>query len=270
MDYPPDSTTRTILDSSQRAQEVHRLQNRQKGRLVIFDIGRDQTIGLALHGGDHLDRVFVIAIVEIERLLNHALFNGGDFDKLQKVRDRRSGFRGRPVFFDKVKQGSDAVSSNIPLYPSGLDRCQQVSRRFIERFSLLQNIQENVYVDQYDGLIWHISLPGVSCSLVQIQPGTMCRSIAGQWGHYPTAPGPFVNLGSLLWGQKIIVHAFGQKYIYEVRSVWWWTKSDDLRPLQHEEHPWLTLITCRGYDEESDTYRWRTVVRAVQVSIEDE
>ena len=83
-------------------------------------------------------------------------------------------------------------------------------------------------------------------------------------------PGPFVNLGSLLWGQKIIVHAWGQKYIYEVRSIWWWTKSDDLRPLQHEEYPWLTLITCRGYDEESDTYRWRTVVRAVQVSIEDE
>ena len=77
-------------------------------------------------------------------------------------------------------------------------------------------------------------------------------------------PGPFVNLGSLLWGQKIIVHAWGQKYIYEVRSTWWSTKSDDLRPLQHEEHPWLTLITCRGYDEESDTYRWRTVVRAVQ------
>jgi len=83
-------------------------------------------------------------------------------------------------------------------------------------------------------------------------------------------PGPFVNLGSLLWGQKIIIHAFGQKYIYEVHSVWWWTKPDDMRPLQHEEYPWLTLITCRGYDEESDTYRWRTVVRAVQVSIEDE
>jgi hypothetical protein len=39
---------------------------------------------------------------------------------------------------------------------------------------------------------------------------------------------------------------------------------------QHEVLPWITLLTCRGYDEQSDTYRWRTAVRAVLVSVLNE
>jgi hypothetical protein len=38
--------------------------------------------------------------------------------------------------------------------------------------------------------------------------------------------------------------------------------------LSHEELPWLTLITCQGYDEVSHGYEFRTVVRAVQVKVE--
>jgi hypothetical protein len=30
------------------------------------------------------------------------------------------------------------------------------------------------------------------------------------------------------------------------------------------------LITCNGYDEKTGTYRWRTAVRAVQISVVDE
>jgi len=37
---------------------------------------------------------------------------------------------------------------------------------------------------------------------------------------------------------------------------------------EHEDYPWLTLITCKGYDEENDTYNWRVVVRAVQTRID--
>jgi hypothetical protein len=36
---------------------------------------------------------------------------------------------------------------------------------------------------------------------------------------------------------------------------------------KHEELPWLTLITCRGYDPTTNTYRYRYVVRAVQIKI---
>jgi hypothetical protein len=32
----------------------------------------------------------------------------------------------------------------------------------------------------------------------------------------------------------------------------------------------VTLISCNGYDEKTGTYRWRTVVRAVQIRVVDE
>lgn len=80
-------------------------------------------------------------------------------------------------------------------------------------------------------------------------------------------PGPFVHLNQLSYGDEIIVHAWGMDYVYSVRSV----KQEDAQqesPVpQHEEYPWLTLITCRGYDEATDTYRYRVIVRAVQIEI---
>ncbi len=82
-------------------------------------------------------------------------------------------------------------------------------------------------------------------------------------------PGPFAKLGSLAWGDQLIIHAWGQRYIYEVRSVNLWTSPNATDALsQHENLPWLTLITCHGYDEKTNTYRWRTVVRAVLVEVE--
>jgi LPXTG-site transpeptidase (sortase) family protein len=80
--------------------------------------------------------------------------------------------------------------------------------------------------------------------------------------------GPFASLGTLTWGDHIIIRAWGQVYIYEVRAVNLWTDPGSTGILtRHETLPWLTLITCRGYDEETNTYRWRTVVRAVLVEI---
>jgi LPXTG-site transpeptidase (sortase) family protein len=81
-------------------------------------------------------------------------------------------------------------------------------------------------------------------------------------------PGPFADLGKLVWGDRIIIHAWGQQYIYEVRSVDLKTDPNDTSLLtKHEELSWLTLITCRGYDEKTRSYRWRTVVRAVLVQV---
>jgi LPXTG-site transpeptidase (sortase) family protein len=81
-------------------------------------------------------------------------------------------------------------------------------------------------------------------------------------------PGPFVNLETLKWGDRILIHAWGQDYAYEVRSVDEYVSPKDTHLLtKHEELPWLTLVTCKGFDEKSNAYRWRTVVRAVQVSV---
>jgi len=81
--------------------------------------------------------------------------------------------------------------------------------------------------------------------------------------------GPFVNLGSLKWGDRIIVHAYGYAYVYEVRE----NKTiapNDTSVLKHEDNAWLTLITCKNYNETKNTYANRVSVRAVLLSVTDE
>ncbi len=79
-------------------------------------------------------------------------------------------------------------------------------------------------------------------------------------------PGPFVNLGSLYWGQRIIIYAYGQQYVYEVRSVRK-VYPDNLSVLQHKDRDWLTLITCKDYNESQDAYTYRIAVQAVLVEV---
>jgi LPXTG-site transpeptidase (sortase) family protein len=82
-------------------------------------------------------------------------------------------------------------------------------------------------------------------------------------------PGPFVDLGKLRYGEQVIVHAYGQKYTFEVRSNQVVAPNDD-SAFKHEERPWLTLVTCKEYDQETNTYRKRVIVRSVLVSVTDE
>ena len=84
-------------------------------------------------------------------------------------------------------------------------------------------------------------------------------------------PGLFADLGQMSWGNKVIIHSWGQAYTFEVRSVSLWTSPTSTWAVEkHEENPWLTLITCRGYNEKLDKYNYRTVVRAVLVSVTNE
>jgi sortase (surface protein transpeptidase) len=64
-------------------------------------------------------------------------------------------------------------------------------------------------------------------------------------------PGPFVELTSLAWDDKIIVPAFGQQYIYLVRTNNL-ILPDDPTTVRHEEYPWLTLISCKGINDDTD------------------
>ncbi len=80
-------------------------------------------------------------------------------------------------------------------------------------------------------------------------------------------PGPFVDLSTLKFGDRVIVSAFGQEYIYEVRTVKTVKPDDTSRVIRHEELPWITLLTCKDYDPRTDTYRNRIAVRAVLVSV---
>lgn len=86
------------------------------------------------------------------------------------------------------------------------------------------------------------------------------------WGADNKA-GPFLSINTLWYGDRISVHAWGQEYVYEVRSVSQVEPNATTSAFQHKDVPWLTLITCRSYDEASDAYRYRVLVQAVQVTI---
>jgi LPXTG-site transpeptidase (sortase) family protein len=81
-------------------------------------------------------------------------------------------------------------------------------------------------------------------------------------------PGPFVGLSQLKWGDNLVLTAYGQRFIYEVRSIESVKPQDTEAVFKHEDKSWITLVTCQGYDEELGDYRARLVARAVLVKVE--
>jgi LPXTG-site transpeptidase (sortase) family protein len=87
-------------------------------------------------------------------------------------------------------------------------------------------------------------------------------------GHVTDAagnPGPFSKLSMLWWDDQVIVHVSGAQYVYKVRSVLQAAPGDTNALMKHETVPWVTLVTCRGYNISSDSYLYRVLVRAVLV-----
>jgi LPXTG-site transpeptidase (sortase) family protein len=81
-------------------------------------------------------------------------------------------------------------------------------------------------------------------------------------------PGPFARIKDLTYGDRIILHLYGEQYIFEVRSTHLSRPSAAGFAFQHlEDHSFLTLITCEGYNERTDSYGYRRVVRAVLVEL---
>jgi len=81
--------------------------------------------------------------------------------------------------------------------------------------------------------------------------------------------GPFVNLSKMTWGQKIILHVSGERFIYEVQSVTRVAPSDR-SAFKHEDSSWLTLVTCQGYDEKGNSYQYRILVRGKLLKVEQD
>ena len=80
-------------------------------------------------------------------------------------------------------------------------------------------------------------------------------------------PGPFYGLEKLNYGDQVILHAWGDEYIYEVREVLSVKPENVNAMMKHQEKAWLTLVTCQGYDEESGEYQHRILVRAVLMEV---
>lgn len=91
--------------------------------------------------------------------------------------------------------------------------------------------------------------------------------LAGHVTNADGTPGPFAHLNGLWWGDQVIVHAWGAQYIYEVRSVLVVTPEAVSSVITHKNLPWVTLLTCRGYDEASNSYNYRVAVGAVLVAV---
>ena len=82
-------------------------------------------------------------------------------------------------------------------------------------------------------------------------------------------PGPFVDLNTLSWGDLVIIHFAGQRYIYEVRSNQIISPTDT-SIFSHKDNPWLTLLTCKDYNAQTHSYAHRVAVGAVLVQIESD
>jgi LPXTG-site transpeptidase (sortase) family protein len=95
--------------------------------------------------------------------------------------------------------------------------------------------------------------------------------LTGHVWNADNTPGIFAGIKNLKYGDRFILRAFGQTYVYEVReNTWVWGGSGISKVFKHEEYDWVTLLTCEGYNPLTGKYFFRRVVRAVLVSVTSE
>ncbi len=82
--------------------------------------------------------------------------------------------------------------------------------------------------------------------------------------------GPFALINDLKYDEPIIIHNNGLRYTYLVRLNTTVTAKDSYLLNKHEQLDWVTLITCAQYEEKSNSYLLRQVVRAVLTSVESD
>jgi len=81
-------------------------------------------------------------------------------------------------------------------------------------------------------------------------------------------PGPFAALRSLKYDETILLHYAGMKYTYALRNNILTAPDATQWITRHETRDWLTLITCQQFNEKTQAYDYRRVVRAVLLSVE--
>ncbi|MBX3047923.1 MAG: sortase [Anaerolineales bacterium] len=80
-------------------------------------------------------------------------------------------------------------------------------------------------------------------------------------------PGPFYALKNLQHGDRFSISAYGQTYIYEVRSNRLINESNLNVLASSSNYSQITLITCETFDAASGEYLYRRAVGAVLVSV---
>ncbi|MBL8050733.1 MAG: sortase, partial [Anaerolineales bacterium] len=80
-------------------------------------------------------------------------------------------------------------------------------------------------------------------------------------------PGPFAYINELAQGDKVYIHNNGFVYVYEVRQSQLILPTNINTLFKHEDDAWLTLVTCENFNEKTNKFTQRRIVRAVLISI---
>ena len=134
-----------------------------------------------------------------------------------------------------------------------------------------QKVQMNIIGVPLDKGHWDITWLGKNAGYLEGSAYPTFNGNSVLTGHVYLStgkPGPFENIKDLKYGDEIIIHAFGEKYIYQVQSIDYLRPNDVKKLLEHKETPWLTLLTCYQYNDDTNTYRLRVAVRAELVSFD--
>ncbi len=80
--------------------------------------------------------------------------------------------------------------------------------------------------------------------------------------------GVFAGISNLAYGDEIRIVSGSSVFIYQVRSIQKFIDPNDVSAvLQHKDSPWISLLTCQGYDSRTGTYRYRQLVQAELVQV---
>lgn len=142
------------------------------------------------------------------------------------------------------------------------------------------------------GITLEVPVLKISTSIVGVKQNARRWDVSWLWDQagwlegsaYPTFPGnsiitahvvtsdgkagPFYRLRYLQAGEYVFIYLGSYRYTYKVMSNEVVLPNDE-SVFKHEEKSWLTLITCDRYDEATDTYLSRVVVRSVLVDVRE-
>ena len=190
----------------------------------------------------------------------------------------RTSSNGDPIYNDQASAHITIPSSTLPLTgfaPGKVSALPKQSFAYGEMGSMWLEIPRLgvqipiVGVPEVNGT-WDVSWLGNDAGWLN---GTAFPSWSGNsviTGHVYGAnglPGPFVSLKTLKWDDQVIIHLAGQSYIYKVRTNEVISPTDS-SIFSHEDYPWMTLLTCKDYNAQTNTYIHRVAVGAVLVEIE--
>jgi LPXTG-site transpeptidase (sortase) family protein len=161
------------------------------------------------------------------------------------------------------------VASVLPSQPDWLSYTQYNSGSLVLEIPSL-NLRQTIVGVPFSNGTWDVTWLDKSVGYLN---GTTFPGLPGNsvlTGHVYLSnglPGPFLNISSLRWGDKIILEAYGYRYVYEVRESRT-VLPGDVSIMKKEDRAWLTLVTCKGFNETTGEYAYRSAVRAVLLSVE--